>query len=46
MPSYHVERTTVIDKTLLNERDMLKDFKLWHKWSSWMEMEIYIPLRS
>lgn len=39
MPPYHVERSIVIDKPLLEVRDSLKDFKAWPKWSPWLIME-------
>ena len=39
MPSYHVERSIVIDKPLLEVRDSLKNFKAWPRWSPWLVME-------
>ena len=39
MPSYHVERTIVIEKPIKEVRDSLKNFKEWPKWSPWIIME-------
>ena len=39
MSSYHVERSIVIDKPLLEVRDSLKNFKRWPEWSPWLMME-------
>ena len=39
MPSYHVERSIVIDKPIKEVRDTLKNFKEWPRWSPWIVME-------
>ena len=39
MPSYHVERSIVIDKPIKEVRDSLKNFKEWPMWSPWIVME-------
>ena len=39
MPSYHVERSIVIEKPVKEVRDSLKNFKEWPKWSPWIIME-------
>jgi len=39
MLSYHVGRSIVVDKPLLEVRDSLKDFKAWPRWSPWLIME-------
>ena len=39
MPKYHVERSIIVEKPLIEVRDVLKDFKQWAKWSPWLTME-------
>jgi effector-binding domain-containing protein len=39
MPSYHVERSIVIEKPLKDVKTSLKNFKEWPKWSPWIIME-------
>lgn len=39
MPTYHVERSIVIDKPLETVQNSLRDFKQWSKWSPWLIME-------
>ena len=39
MPSYHVERSIVIEKPVKEVRNSLKNFKEWPKWSPWIIME-------
>lgn len=39
MPSYHVERSIVIEKPIKEVKDSLKNFKEWPKWSPWIVME-------
>lgn len=39
MPTYHVERSIVIEKPIKEVRDSLKNFKVWYQWSPWIIME-------
>jgi len=39
MPTYHVQRSIIIEKPIEIVRDILRDFKQWPRWSPWLIME-------